>query len=240
VGGVQKKKKMLLSANRKNCVKLPYVQKGVGNEIGTVVERHVVLTYGNESVISLGDGEAMYTLWHGPPKDGGVVDLRHYNVPGLPGGAVMSAGKLIGLCIHQALYKQKLAMKAGSKKRGRGRDEVEEREHRDLETVYELFSSVGFNFVGFRRIEIGGDVSFVSEKLDVDEAPFELCDGRFKFWWTPAPPVSRRGMFAARRHVEDDIAEDKRVEVEVCMTFARISGGDFGVGVTGGLDAGFF
>ena len=231
----------MLSANRKNCVKLAYLRKGVGGESGRVVTRHVVLTYGNESVISLGDGEAMYTLWHGPSSS----STASSGVPGLPGGAVMSAGKLIGLCIHQALYKQKLAMmvasSSGSKKRGRGRvDEVEERDHRDLETVYELFSSVGFEFVGFRRMEIGGDVSFVSETLlDVDEAPFELCDGRFKFWWTPAP-VARRGMFAARRHVEDDIAEDKRVEVEVCMTFARISGGDFGAGVTGGLEAGFF
>ena len=52
---------MQLSATKRNCVKLPY--RGVVG--GVVTTKHVVLTYANEDVITLGDGEAMYTLWHG-------------------------------------------------------------------------------------------------------------------------------------------------------------------------------
>ena len=37
-----------------------------------------------------------------------------------------------------------------------------------------------------------------------------------------------------RRHLEEDCAEDKRKEVEVSMSFARISGGDFAAALTGG------
>ena len=75
------------------------------------------------------------------------------------------------------------------------------------------------------------------------EPPFELCDAKFKFWWTAAASAgpSRRGgggSSSSRRRGEEE--EERRMETEVDMTFARISGGDFAEALTGGLDADFF
>ena len=113
----------------------------------------------------------------------------------------------------------------------------ERRERGDLEAVCSVYSSVGFEFIGFRRTYIGGDVSFVEKTMA--EPPFELCDALFKFWWTPARS-SRRGVYGACRHLDEDCAEERRMETEVSMSFARISGGNFAAALSGGVDADFF
>ena len=181
----------MLSATNRNMVKLPYAEGA----------KHIVLTYGNESIISLSDAKSMYTLWYGPTfssvlKIPTVGGLEYVNADGIK--KEMSVGRFIGLCIHaknQNVAEGGLVVDGSSggisgdtvdrsvgDKRKRGSDELV----RDIELVSGLFESLGFDFERFTPVAVGGDMSFVEEDgVLVSESPYYLREAHFKLWWTP-------------------------------------------------------
>ena len=218
---------MLLSKTRANCVRLPYKIVRGGDE---AKEKHVELTYVNESVMSLRDGKAMYILWHG----GGVGEKDVYDVPGLwfarkgdeKKMKTMSTAKFIGLCIQGAICRKARSDGGGgsgeslkNRKRRLGGDEVLVRNDIwDDEFMVENFLEAGFEFMGFgdvmgKKMEILGDVAFAERENAVQ--PYELWDGWFKVWWKAAAGGSAElgGSVAGQR-------EERMID----LMFARVAG----------------